>query len=163
MVLAKMDRARFHADRFTEKWTRFASTSIYTVTTDEERPWTVHLTWTYQPNSLETQAALSELGLIYADLLGNLRATLKESGRASGRLHCLLWSDCRMPVGPVWRATSTQALLALAYRLGASLHPKQDALPCRHLIIDKLMQLLRANPNGSDQSVRYQFNKLLSD
>jgi hypothetical protein len=76
MVLAKLDRARFHADQFTGKWERFAASSIYTVTTDQEAPWTVHLTWTYQPNSPETQGALTELSLIYADLLGNLRATL---------------------------------------------------------------------------------------
>jgi hypothetical protein len=75
-VLAKLNRARFHAGQFTEKWGRFATNSIYTVTTDQEAPWTVHLTWTYQPDSPETQAVLTELGLIYADLLGNLRATL---------------------------------------------------------------------------------------
>jgi hypothetical protein len=76
VVLAKLDRARFHANQFTEKWGRFAASSIYTVTTDQKSPWTVRLTWTYQPNSPETQASLTELSLIYADLLGNLRATL---------------------------------------------------------------------------------------
>jgi len=76
VVLAKLDRARFHADQFIEKWGRFAAANIYTVTTDQEVPWTVHLTWTYQPDSPETQRALTELSLIYADLLGNLRATL---------------------------------------------------------------------------------------
>lgn len=76
MVRAKLDRARFHADQFTEKWERFVAASIYTVTTDQDAPWTVHLTWTYQPDSPETQTALTELSLIYADFLGNLRATL---------------------------------------------------------------------------------------
>jgi hypothetical protein len=76
MVLAKLDRARFHAGQFMEKWGRFADASIYTATRDQEAPWTVHLTWTYQPDNPETQAALTELSLIYADLLGNLRATL---------------------------------------------------------------------------------------
>jgi hypothetical protein len=76
MVLAKLDRARIHADQFSEKWGRFAAANIYTVTTDQEAPWTVHLTWTYQPDSSETQNVLTELSLIYADLLGNLRATL---------------------------------------------------------------------------------------
>lgn len=76
LVLAKLDRARFHADQFTKKWEQFAATSIYTVTKDQEAPWTIRLTWTYQPDSPETQASLTELSLIYADLLGNLRATL---------------------------------------------------------------------------------------
>jgi hypothetical protein len=76
VVLAKLDRARFHASQFSEKWGQFAAASIYTVTTDREAPWTFHLTWTYQPDSPENQAALTELSLIYADLLGNLRATL---------------------------------------------------------------------------------------
>jgi hypothetical protein len=76
VVLAKLDRARFHADQFTEKWRRFAATKIYTVNTDQDAPWAVHLTWTYEPDRLETQSALTELSLIYADLLGNLRATL---------------------------------------------------------------------------------------
>jgi hypothetical protein len=76
MVLAKLDRARFHADQFTEKWERFVATSVYTVTTDQKAPWTVHLAWTYQPDNPETQTTLTELSLIYADLLGNLRATL---------------------------------------------------------------------------------------
>jgi hypothetical protein len=76
MVLSKLDRARFHADQFIEKWNQFAAANIYSVTTDQEAPWTVHLTWTYQPDSPETQSALTELCLIYADFLGNLRATL---------------------------------------------------------------------------------------
>ena len=75
-VLSKLDRAKFHADQFIEKWGRFAASSIYTVTTDQEAPWTVHLTWIYQPDSPETQSALTELCLIYADFLSNLRATL---------------------------------------------------------------------------------------
>ena len=76
MILAKLDRARVHDDQFNQKWSLFATSSIYTVTTDQEAPWTVHMTWTYQPDSPETQAALTELSLVYADLLGNLRATL---------------------------------------------------------------------------------------
>jgi hypothetical protein len=75
-VLAKLERARFHADQFSEKWAQFAASNVYTITTDREVPWTVHLTWTYRPDSPETQATLIELSLIYADLLGNLRATL---------------------------------------------------------------------------------------
>jgi hypothetical protein len=36
MVLARLDRARFHAHQLTEKWGRFAAAKIYTVTTDQE-------------------------------------------------------------------------------------------------------------------------------
>jgi hypothetical protein len=75
-VLAKLDRAKFHAGQFTDKWTQFAASSIYTTTRDQEAPWTIRLTWTYRPSSAETLSALTELSMIYADLLGNLRATL---------------------------------------------------------------------------------------
>src|SRR5271169_4608675 len=76
VVQAKLDRARHHAAQFTEKWSQFASTNIHTYEIDQDTPYAVHFRWTYQPYSPETQRALTELSLIYADFLGNLRATL---------------------------------------------------------------------------------------
>jgi hypothetical protein len=42
-TLAKLDWVRFHAGQFMGRWDGFAAAGIYTVTRDQEGPWTVKL------------------------------------------------------------------------------------------------------------------------
>ena len=78
IVYAKLDRAKFHAKDFTDRWGEFLDSGAYqyTIRYDAEPPHELHFVWEVRAESPSEAEVLTSLSLIYGDMLINLRATL---------------------------------------------------------------------------------------
>jgi hypothetical protein len=78
VVLLKLDRARYHNDQAQAIWDQFYSSGVYKfiMRMDERPPYTIRFLWDLRARTEEEQKVLTDLGLIFADFLGNLRSAL---------------------------------------------------------------------------------------
>ena len=78
MVLAKLDRARFHAHAFDAKWDWYYHSGAYrySMRMDEQAPHVLRFWWDLPERMTEQVRAVSDLSFIYGDMLSNLRGTL---------------------------------------------------------------------------------------
>jgi hypothetical protein len=77
-VRLKLDRARYHNDQAQAIWDRFYNSGVYKfiMRMDEEPPYAIRFRWDLRDRTEDEQRVLTNLGLIFADFLGNLRSTL---------------------------------------------------------------------------------------
>src|SRR5579872_2471889 len=75
MVLAKLDRARFHADEFEAKWNWYYHSGAYRydMRMDEQSPHALRFLWNLPERTAGQARAVSDLSFIYGDMLSNLR------------------------------------------------------------------------------------------
>jgi len=78
VVYSKLDRAKFHAQELQDKWVEFVhgGAYAYTVYVDVEPPHALHCRWQVRSETTEELRTLTNLALIFGDMLTNLRATL---------------------------------------------------------------------------------------
>jgi hypothetical protein len=78
IVDAKLGRAKAHAADFVATWTEFVESGAYGVTfnMDPDSPHALHWRWKVRAQPANEWKVLTELGLIFGDVLTNLRATL---------------------------------------------------------------------------------------
>jgi len=143
MVLAKLDRARFHAHEFDAKWDWYYHSGAYryNMRMDEQPPHVLRFWWDLPDRTAEQARTVSDLSFIYGDMLNNLRGTLDY---LVGQLVLLAGNTATDRTGfPV--AKSQQAWMTATGRdvqgvdprwLDAidSLQPYHDAQPERHLL-----------------------------
>jgi hypothetical protein len=78
IVNAKLTRAKSHAADFGDRWTKFVESGTYGVTfnMDRDPPYALHWRWKVQAQPAYQRQVLTDLALIFGDMLTNLRATL---------------------------------------------------------------------------------------
>lgn len=77
-VQLKLDRARYHNDQAQAMWDQLYNSGVYKfiMRMDERPPYTIRFRWDLRDRTEEEQRVLTDLGLIFADFLGNLRSAL---------------------------------------------------------------------------------------
>jgi hypothetical protein len=143
MVVAKLERARFHAHEFSAKWDWFYHSGAYryNMRMDEEPPHALRFWWDLPARTAEQAKAVSDLSFIYGDMLGNLRGTLDY---LVGQLVLVAGNAATDRTGfPVaisqqaWmtaRGKDIRGVDAAWVDVIDSLQPYQDARPERHLL-----------------------------
>src|SRR5258708_20223916 len=78
MVLAKLDRARFHAHEFDAKWDWYYHSGAYryNMRMDEQPPHVLRFWWDLPDRTAEQARPVSDLSFISGAMLSNLLATL---------------------------------------------------------------------------------------
>jgi hypothetical protein len=143
MVLAKLDRARFHADEFDAKWDWYYRSGAYryNMRMDEQSPHVLRFWWDLPDRTAEQARAVSDLSFIYGDMLSNLRGTLDY---LVGQLVLLAGNTVTDRTGfpaaksqQAWMTATGRDIRGVDPRwvdVIDSLQPYHDALPERHLL-----------------------------
>ena len=77
-IRAKLNRASLHADDFASKWTEFSRQGIYSfnMKLDSDPPHALHFWWRVRDRTADEEEQIAAFGLIYGDILSNLRGAL---------------------------------------------------------------------------------------
>lgn len=78
VVRTKLNRAKYHADTLASEWDDFYHSGVYafTMTMDVTPPNALHFRWKIRSRTAAEEKQFTDLGLVYGDVLSNLRGAL---------------------------------------------------------------------------------------